>query len=226
MAPWETLLEFIFAPFFFLFDAWRGFCGGDLTCAAITSPFLLAATVGVFYLSLWVIVGIYLVFSDLIKIIAHDVRWKETLEKKAVPGEFAFDFEIYSWNDDIKEDEIIKNPTFDEVKLQEPEFEFRSFLPDHKEPLSTTLTLKQNGLWSPDGWNGSPDDTNRRVVSTVHIVPTDRETSYTTTEIWHLRNCSRRQLRKEKEAGQVHRHGGRCKRIKSVKHVFWHIRKG
>jgi hypothetical protein len=226
MTPWETLLEFIFAPFFFLLDAWRGFCGGDLTCAVITSPFLLAATVGGFYLSLWVIVGIYLVFSDLIKIIAHDVRWKETLEKKAVPGEFAFDFEIYSWNDDIKEEEIIKNPTFDEVKLQEPEFEFRSFLPDHKEPLSTTLTLKQNGLWSPDGWNGSPDDTNRRVVSTVHIAPTDRETSYTTTEIWHLRNCSRRQLRKEKEAGQVHRHGGRCKRIKSVKHVFWHIRKG
>lgn len=154
------------------------------------------------------------------------IRYEENLEKKAVPGEFTFDFEIYHWNDDIKEDEIIKNPTFDEVKLQEPEFEFRSFLPDHKEPLSTTLTLKQNGLWSPDGWNGSPDDTNRRVVSTVHIVPTDRETSYTTTEIWHLRNCSRRQLRKEKEAGQVHRHGGRCKRIKSVKHVFWHIRKG
>lgn len=154
------------------------------------------------------------------------IRYEESLEKKAVPGEFAFDFEIYHWNDDIKEEELIKNPTFDEVKLQEPEFEFRSFLPDHKEPLSTTLTLKQNGLWSPDGWNGSPDDTNRQVVSTVHIVPTDRDTSYTTTEIWHLRHCNRRQLRKEKEAGQVHRHGGRCKRIKSVKHVFWHIRKG
>ena len=85
MTPWETLLEFIFAPFFFLFDAWRGFCGGDLTCAAITSPFLLAATVGVFYLSLWVIVGIYLVFSDLIKIIAHDVRWKRNPGEKGSP---------------------------------------------------------------------------------------------------------------------------------------------
>lgn len=153
------------------------------------------------------------------------IRYKETLEKKAVPGEFTFDFEIYHWNDDIEEEEIIKNPTFDEVKLQEPTFEFRSSLPDHKEPLFTNLTFK-NGVWSQSGWNGSPDDTDRQVVSTIHIVPTDRETSYTTTEIWHLRHCNRRQLRKEKEAGQVHRHGGQCKRIKSVKHVTWHIRKG
>jgi len=152
------------------------------------------------------------------------IRYKETLEKKAVPGEFSFDFEIYYWDRDIKEEEVIKNPTFDEVKLQEPTFEFRSSLPDREEPLFTTLTLKKNGLWSPDGWNGSPDDTDRQVVSTVHIVPTDRETSYTTAEIWHWRACNRRQLRKEKEAGEVHRHGGRCKRIKSVKHVFWHIK--
>lgn len=153
------------------------------------------------------------------------IRYEETLEKKAVPGEFSFDFEIYYWDRDIKEEEVIKNPTFDEVKLQEPTFEFRSSLPDREEPLFTNLTFK-NGVWSQSGWNGSPDDTDRRVVSTVHIVPTDRETSYTTTEIWHLRRCSRRQLRKEKEAGQVHCHGGRCKRIKSVKHVTWHIRKG
>lgn len=153
------------------------------------------------------------------------IRYEENLEKKAVPGECSFDFEIYHWNDDIEEEELIKNPTFNEVKLQEPTFKLRSFLPDHKEPLFTNLTFK-NGVWSKSGWNGSPDDTDRQVVSTVHIVPTDRETSYTTTEIWHLRHCSRRQLRKEKEAGQVHRHGGRCKRIKSVKHVFWHIRKG
>lgn len=157
--------------------------------------------------------------------LVETIRYKESLEKKAVSGEFAFDFEIYHWNGDIKEDEIIKNPTFDEVKLQEPTFKLRSTLPGHKEPLFTDLTFK-NGVWSQIGWNGSPDDTDRRVVSTVHIVPTDRETSYTTTEIWHLRHCSRRQLRKEKEAGQVHRHGGRCKRIKSVKHVTWHIRKG
>lgn len=157
--------------------------------------------------------------------LAEFIRCKETLEKKAVPGEFSFDFEIYYWDRDIKEEEVIKNPTFDEVKFQEPTFKLRSTLPDHKEPLFTDLTFK-NGVWSQSGWNGSPDDTDRRVVSTVHLVPTDRETSYTTTEIWHLRHCSRRQLRKEKEAGQVHRHGGRCKRIKSVKHVTWHIRKG
>lgn len=157
--------------------------------------------------------------------LVETIRYKESLEKKAVSGEFAFDFEIYHWNGDIKEEEVIKNPTFDEVKLQEPTFKLRSTLPGHKNPLFTNLTFK-NGVWSQIGWNGSPDDTDRRVVSTVHIVPTDRETSYTTTEIWHLRHCSRRQLRKEKEAGQVHRHGGRCKRIKSVKHVFWHIRKG
>lgn len=154
------------------------------------------------------------------------IRYKETLEKKAVSGEFSFDFEIYYCDRDIKEEEVIKNPTFDEVKLQEPTFEFRSSLPDREEPLSTTLKLKKNGLWSPDGWNGSPDDTDRQVVSTIHIVPTDRETSYTTAEIWRWRHCNRRQLRKEKEAGEVHRHSGRCKRIKSVKYVTWHIRKG
>lgn len=77
------------------------------------------------------------------------IRYKETLEKKAVPGEFAFDFEIYHWNDDIKEEEIIKNPTFDEVRFQGPEFEFRSFLPDREEPLFTTLKLKKKRLMVP-----------------------------------------------------------------------------
>ena len=230
MTPWEellnfieALLRFIFTPVFFMVDIWRGFCGTDTVCGLVTSPFFLfAPIIG----ELFLLIGAIAFLSGLIKKIAHDIRWKETLEKKVIPGEFAFDFEIYSWNSDVEEEEIIKNPTFDEVKLQEPKFEFRSTLPDRKNPLLTKLTLKENGLWSPGGWNGSPDDTDRRVVSTVHIVPTDRETSFTTAEIWHWRDCNRRQLRKEKKAGKIHRHGGHCKRTLSVKHVFWHIRKG
>ena len=183
------------------------------------------ATIGAGVVSLGLLTFICASVGEGFLTLVEMIRYEETLEKKAIPGEFAFDVEIYDWNSDIKEEELIKNPTYDEVKLQEPTFKLRSTLPGHKEPLFTDLTFK-NGVWSKIVWNGSPDDTDRRVVSTVHIVPTDRETSYTTTEIWHLRRCSRRQLRKEKEAGQVHRHGGRCKRIKSVKHVFWHIRKG
>lgn len=183
------------------------------------------ATIGAGVVSLGLLTFICASVGEGFLTLVEMIRYEETLEKKAVSGEFAFDFEIYHWNDDIEEEELIKNPTFEEVKLQESTFELRSTLPGHKEPLFTNLTFK-NGVWSKSGWNGSPDDTDRQVVSTVHIVPTDRETSYTTTEIWHLRHCSRRQLRKEKEAGQVHRHGGRCKRIKSVKHVTWHIRKG
>ena len=226
MTPWETLLNFIFAPLFFLLDTWRGFCGRDAACGLITSPFLLAAIFGGPFFLFFAIKGTCILFSCLIRKFAHTIWRKETLEKKAIPGEFAFTFEIYDWNSDIREEETIKDPTFDEVKLQEPAFTVHSWLPDHEKPFRTTLKLKKNGLWSPDGWNGSPDDTKRQVFSTVHIVPTDREDSYTTAEIWHWRACNRRQLRKEKKAGQVHRHGGRCKRIKSVKHVFWHVRKG
>ena len=226
MTPWETLLCFILAPSHFLLTTWEGFCGLNSTCALITAPFFVPAIFGCPFFLIWAIWGICILSSRLIKKIAHDACWKKTLEKKAIPGEFTLDFEICRWNRDIKEEEIIKNPTFDEVKLQEPSFQVRSFIPDHEKPFYTILELKKNGLWSPDGWNGSPDDIDRCVVSTVHIVPTDRETSYSTAEIWHWRNCNRRQLRKEKKAGQIHRHGGRCQRIKSVKHVFWHIRQG
>lgn len=206
-----------------LYESLLKFTDGNEAAAALFELLMLGfGALMSFSLLMFICIGIKDGFIKL----TETIRYKETLERKSVPGEFTFDFEIYNWNDDIEEEETIKNPTFDEVMLQEPEFKFRSSPPGQKKLFITTLNLKKNGLWSPWGWNGSPDDIDRRVVSTVHIVPTDRDTSYTTAEIWHWRHCNRRQLRKEKKAGKIHRHGGRCKRTLSVKHVFWHIRKG
>ena len=58
----------------------------------------------------------------------------------------------------------------------------------------------------------------------IDFVPSNDSSSHITNEIWHYFQCSRRQLRKEEKAGEVHRHDRYCQRIKSVKHVTWHIR--
>lgn len=77
--------------------------------------------------------------------------------------------------------------------------------------------------WAREGWDGDPAnlDTTRRAV--VHIVPSDRDYSYISAEIWHSRFCPRRHFRND---GNHHRHGGRCRLISSEEHVTWHIKSG
>lgn len=83
-----------------------------------------------------------------------------------------------------------------------------------------------NGIWKCCGGFDGSQKVERRVQgdTVIDFEPSSDSTSYITNDIWHYFQCSRRQLRKEEKAGEVHRHGGRCQRIKSVKHVTWHIR--
>lgn len=54
-----------------------------------------------------------------------------------------------------------------------------------------------------------------------NIVPSDKDYSYTTCEIWHYRLCDKKQLEEE---GKDHEHTGMCELVNSVKHVTWHIK--
>lgn len=83
-----------------------------------------------------------------------------------------------------------------------------------------------NGIWKCYGGFDGSQKVERRVQgdTVIDFEPSSDSTSYITNDIWHYFQCSRRQLRKEERAGEVHRHGRYCQRIKSVKHVTWHIR--
>jgi hypothetical protein len=83
-----------------------------------------------------------------------------------------------------------------------------------------------NGKWKCYGGFDGSQKVERRVQgdTVIDFEPSSDSSSYITNDIWHYFQCSRRQLRKEERAGEVHRHGRYCQRIKSVKHVTWHIR--
>ena len=83
-----------------------------------------------------------------------------------------------------------------------------------------------NGKWKCYGGFDGSQKFERRVQgdTVIDFVPSNDSSSHIATDIWHYFQCSRRQLRKEERAGEVHRHGRYCQRIKSVKHVTWHIR--
>ena len=96
-----------------------------------------------------------------------------------------------------------------------------------KESISIdSLKSCDNGIWKCCGGFDGSQKVERRVQgdTVIDFEPSSDSTSYITNEIWHYFQCSRRQLRKEEKAREVHRHGRYCQRIKSVKHVTWHIR--
>lgn len=155
-----------------------------------------------------------------------------TVEKESIDKETRLEnLKIRDWNQFIKKEYVTKDPTYDDVFRHRPHIRFKTKSPVQKwgEELTSDFSYQDGDTWSMDDpafdWNGDPENAEpgKRLNSVIHIVPSDKDHSYTTTEIWHYRLCNKRQL---KEEGENHEHTGMCELINSIKHVTWHIRKG
>lgn len=155
----------------------------------------------------------------------------QTIEKESIDKETRLEnLKIRDWNPFIKKEYITKDPTYDDVLRHRPHIRFKTKSPVQKwgEELTSDFYFQDGNTWSMDYpalyWNGDPENAEpgKRLNSVIHIVPSDKDYSFTTTEIWHYRLCNKKQL----EEGRDHEHTGMCELINSVKHVTWHIRKG
>lgn len=155
-----------------------------------------------------------------------------TVEKESIDKETRLEnLKIRDWNQFIKKEYVTKDPTYDDVFRHRPHIRFKTKSPVQKwgEELTSDFSYQDGDTWSMDDpsfdWNGDPENVapGERLNSVIHIVPSDKDYSFTTTEIWHYRLCNKKQL---KEEGKDHEHTGMCELINSVKHVTWHIRKG
>jgi len=152
-----------------------------------------------------------------------------TIEKERIDKESRLEnLKIREWNPFIQKEHIIKDPTYDDVLRHRPHIAFRTKSPVQKwgEELKSAFSFQDGDIWSMDysrDWNGDPENIapEKRLKSVIHIVPSDKDYSYTTTEIWHYRLCDKKQL---KEEGKDHEHTGMCELVNSVKHVTWHIK--
>lgn len=154
-----------------------------------------------------------------------------TIEKERIDKETRLEnLKIRDWNPFIKKEYITKNPTYDDVLRHRPRITFKTKSPVQKwgEELTSQFYFQDGNTWSITyptlDWNGDPENAEpgKRLNSVIHIVPSDKDYSFTTTEIWHYRLCNKKQLEEE---GADHEHTGMCELINSVKHVTWHIRK-
>lgn len=152
-----------------------------------------------------------------------------TIEKERIDKESRLEsLKIRDWNPFIKEEHIINDPTYDDVLRRRPHITFKVKSPVQKwgEELTARFSYEDGNTWSMDysrDWNGDPENAapEKRLNSVIHIVPSDKDYSFTTTEIWHYRLCDKKQL---KEEGKDHEHTGMCELVNSVKHVTWHIK--
>ena len=153
-----------------------------------------------------------------------------TIEKERIDKESRLEnLKIRDWNPFIKEEHIIKDPTYDDVLRRCPHITFKAKSPVQKwgEEIKLSFSYEDGDTWSMDnrltGWNGDPENLapEKRLNSVIHIVPSNKDYSYTTTEIWHYRLCDKKQLEKE---GKDHEHTGMCELVNSNKHVTWHIK--
>lgn len=155
-----------------------------------------------------------------------------TIEKESIDKETRLEkLKIRDWNPYIKKEHIVTDPTYDDVLRHRPHIRFKTKSPVQKwgEELISDFSYQDGDTWSMDDpsidWNGDPENAEprKRLNSVIHIVPSNKDYSFTTTEIWHYRLCNKKQLEEE---GKDHEHTGMCELINSVKHVTWHIRKG
>lgn len=132
--------------------------------------------------------------------------------------------EIVKFNEFINRESNIKTPTVEDINNEKPRVVLRTRVSGSEEVKKSTFEFdKRRGHWWPRGWgwDGDPAGLKKNYRTAVHIVPSDKDYSYTTAEIWHSRFCPRRHFRND---GNRHRHGGRCKLVSSEEHVTWHIK--
>lgn len=193
----------------------------------------LALTFILLLLILWAVLSLWPDPKNARKI-KNKMTWHlvTTIEKESIDKETRLEnLKIRDWNPFIKKETITEDPTYDDVLRHRPHIRFKTKSPVQKwgEELISDFSYQDGDTWSMDDpafdWNGDPENVapEKRLNSVIHIVPSDKDHSYTTTEIWHYRLCNKRQL---KEEGENHEHTGMCELFNSIKHVTWHIRKG
>ena len=133
--------------------------------------------------------------------------------------------EIVKYNEFINRDESIKNPTIEDIDNEKPCVVLRTRVSGSEELKESTFEFDKwhGNWWKREGWDGDPAGLKKTRRTAVRIVPSDRDYSYISAEIWHSRFCPRRHFRND---GNRHRHGGRCRLISSEEHVTWHVKSG
>lgn len=185
-----------------------------------------------FFLLILLLFAAFVVWHD--SETAHKIKKiltsQKTIEKESIDKETRLEnLKIRDWNPFIKKETITKDPTYDDVLRHRPHIAFRTKSPVQKwgEELKSAFSFQDGDTWSMDypstDWNGDPENAEpgKRLNSVIHIVPSDKDYSYATTEIWHYRLCNKKTLKKE---GKDHEHTGMCELVNSVKHVTWHIK--
>lgn len=151
------------------------------------------------------------------------IRTQQSIEVENIKKENISIDNLKSFNELSAQSYIVINPNYEDFDDSHFTIQWKKASSPHS--LKSIFSCN-NGKWKCyEGFDGS-QKTEQRVQgdTAIDFEPSSDSTSYIMNDIWHYFQCSRRQLRKEEKAGQVHRHDGRCKRIKSVKHVTWHIR--
>lgn len=133
--------------------------------------------------------------------------------------------EIVKYNEFINRDESIKNPTIEDIDNEKPRVVLRTRVSGSEELKESTFEFDKwhGNWWKREGWDGDPAGLKKTRRTAVRIVPSDRDYSYISAEIWHSRFCPRRHFRND---GNRHRHGGRCRLVSSEEHVTWHVKSG
>lgn len=151
------------------------------------------------------------------------IRTQQSIEVENIKKESISIDSLKSFNALSAQSYMVINPSYEDFDDSHFTIQWKKASSPH---VLKSIFSCDNGIWKCCGGFDGSQKVERRVQgdTVIDFEPSSDSTSYITNDIWHYFQCSRRQLRKEEKAGEVHRHGGRCQRIKSVKHVTWHIR--
>lgn len=178
-----------------------------------------------FYLLLFIIpfLWIGLEINEVPQKIKSFIHTQQSIEVENIKKESISIDSLKSFNALSAQSYMVINPSYEDFDDSHFTIQWKKASSPH---ILKSIFSCDNGIWKCCGGFDGSQKVERRVQgdTVIDFEPSSDSTSYITNDIWHYFQCSRRQLRKEEKAGEVHRHGGRCQRIKSVKHVTWNIR--
>lgn len=151
------------------------------------------------------------------------IRTRQSIEVENIKKENISIDNLKSFNTLTAQSYIVINPNYEDFDDSHFTIQWKKASSPHS--LKSIFSCER-GIWKCYGGFDGSQKVERRVQgdTVIDFVPSNDSSSHITNDIWHYFQCSRRQLRKEEKAGEVHRHDRYCQRIKSVKHVTWHIR--
>lgn len=178
-----------------------------------------------FYILLFIIPFLWagLEINEIPQRIKSFIRTRQSIEVENIKKENIDIESVKIFNTLSNQSYIIINPHYEDFDDSHFTIQWKKASSPHS--LKSIFSC-DNGIWKCYGGFDGSRKTEQQVQgdTVIDFEPSSDSTSYITNDIWHYFQCSRRQLRKEEKAGEVHRHGRYCQRIKSVKHVTWHIR--